>query len=395
MSSAERKGAAPGRSALGFVVLLGVVSLFADMTYEGARSITGPFMASLGASAAAVGIVAGAGELVGYGLRLVSGYLADRTGRYWAITLWGYALNLIAVPLLALAGSWETAAFLIVAERLGKAIRTPARDAMLSHATAGMGRGWGFGLHEALDQVGAVLGPLVVAAVLYFRGGYSWSFGVLLAPAVLALCVLLAARRLHPQPRSLEAGAEPPATETRFPRVFWLYLGFIAASVAGYAHFQLASYHLESSGIASTAIIPVLFAIAMGVDALAALISGRLYDRAGLAVLLSVPLLTLPVAPLMFSSGYGPVVAGVVLWGAVLGVQETIMRAAVADMIPANQRGAAYGIFNAVYGLSWFAGSALMGVLYGIGIFYLVAYAIVLQTASLLPLLAANRLSRA
>lgn len=196
----RRRAGFDGRSALGFVLIFGVISLLADATYEGARSITGPYLAFLGASAAVAGIVAGAGEFVGYALRLVSGYFTDRTGRFWAVTIWGYAITFVAVPLLALAGSWEIAAFLIIAERLGKAIRTPARDAMLSHATAGMGRGWGFGLHEALDQVGAVIGPLLVAAVLYFGGGYSGGFGILLIPAALALAVLLLARHRYQTP---------------------------------------------------------------------------------------------------------------------------------------------------------------------------------------------------
>lgn len=367
--------------------MLGVVSLFADMTYEGARSITGPFLASLGTGAVAVGVVSGAGEFIGYGLRIASGYLADRTGRYWAVTLWGYALNLIAVPLLALAGNWQVAAFLIFAERLGKAVRTPARDAMLSHATARMGRGWGFGLHEAMDQIGAVLGPLIVAVVLYFEGGYTGSFGVLLVPAILALSVLVVARRLYSRPQNLEAGPERPSAEgRRFPRAFWLYLSFVAVSVAGYANFQLISYHFEASSLVPTPQIPVLFAIAMGVDALVALMVGRLFDRLGLLVLLSVPLLSLPIAPLVFSFSYAAIMTGVVLWGAVMGVQETIMRAAIADMISPTERGTAYGIFNTAYGLSWFLGSVLMGALYEVSVGYLVAYAVALELFSL-PLL--------
>src|SRR2546430_237253 len=193
-------------TALTFVILLGIVSLFADMTYEGARSITGPYLAVLGASATVVGIIAGFGELVGYGLRLAAGYLSDRTGRYWTITLVGYVVNLLAVPLLALAGRWELAAVLMIAERFGKAIRTPARDAMLSHATTEMGRGWGFGLHEAMDQIGAFLGPLIVAAVLFRRDGYPTAFGILLIPALLALGVLVVARPLYPHPRDFEVG---------------------------------------------------------------------------------------------------------------------------------------------------------------------------------------------
>lgn len=385
----SKAGGIQGRTALRFVVLLGVVSLFADMTYEGARSITGPFLASLGASAAAVGIVSGAGEFIGYGLRVVSGYLSDRTGRYWAITLWGYALNLIAVPLLALAGSWEIAAFLIVAERLGKAVRTPARDTMLSHATTEMGRGWGFGLHEAMDQIGAVLGPLIVAAVLYFNGSYNGGFAILLVPAILALSVLVIARRLYPQPRDLEPGSAQPVVPEgrRFPRAFWLYLGFVAVGVAGYANFQLISYHFQASSVVSEAQIPILFAIAMGVDALVALLMGRLYDRVGLPALAAVPLLGVPIAPLVFSNGFGLVLAGVVLWGAVMGIQETIMRATIADMVPANVRGTAYGVFNAAYGFSWFVGSAVMGFLYDGGIGYLIAFSVILELISL-PMLA-------
>ena len=189
---------------LRFVLLLGLVSLFADATYEGARSITGPYLALLGAGAAAVGAVAGFGELVGYALRLATGYLSDRTGRYWAIAILGYAVNLAAVPLLALAGRWEVAALLIIAERTGKAIRTPARDAMLSYVTRGMGHGRGFGLHEALDQVGAVAGPLLVAGALRWRGSYRLGFALLLVPALAALAVLLEARRLYPHPREFE-----------------------------------------------------------------------------------------------------------------------------------------------------------------------------------------------
>ena len=121
-----------------------MVSLLADITYEGARSITGPYLAILGANAAVVGFVAGFGELVGYGLRLVSGYLADRTGKYWTITIVGYAINLLAVPLLALADQWWLAALLIIIERMGKGMRVPSRDAMLSHAGHRMGMGWAF-----------------------------------------------------------------------------------------------------------------------------------------------------------------------------------------------------------------------------------------------------------
>lgn len=179
------------RSALRFIILLGIVSLFADMTYEGARSVTGPYLAILGASATIVGFVGGFGEFVGYGIRIIFGSLADRTGKYWTITLLGYTLNLLAVPLLALTSHWQISAILIIAERFGKAIRTPARDVMLSHAAKEIGSGWGFGLHEAMDQIGAVLGPVIISVVLYLRGSYSQGFAILLVPAILAIIVLV------------------------------------------------------------------------------------------------------------------------------------------------------------------------------------------------------------
>ncbi|MDH7480256.1 MAG: MFS transporter, partial [Syntrophomonadaceae bacterium] len=235
--------------ALRFVVLLGVVSLFSDLTYEGARSIAGPFLAVLGASATVVGFTAGLGELIGYSLRLVSGYVSDRTRRYWLITFMGYGLNLFAVPLLALAGRWELAAALMVAERLGKAVRTPARDAMLSHATRSVGHGWGFGLHEALDQAGAVLGPLVVAGVLYLGGGYPAGFAVLVVPAAMAIAVLLAAWRLYPDPHDLEAQAVR-LEAGGLPRAFWIYLLGAALIAAGYVDFPLISYHFQRTGLA-------------------------------------------------------------------------------------------------------------------------------------------------
>ena len=344
-----------------FVILMGVVSLLADMTHEGARSIIGPFMALLGASGTVVGIIAGAGELAGYLLRLPSGYITDRTGRYWTVTIVGYVVNMLAVPLLALSRQWETAAVLIIAERIGRAIRTPARDAMLSHATGEMGRGWGFGLHEAMDQVGAMLGPLIVAAVLYFKGTYQTSLAVLLVPAVLTIGVLVAARFLYPHPRDLESTASPLETKG-FSRVYWLYLAGAAFNAAGYADFPLIVYHFQRASTVSTDLVPIFYAMAMGTDALAALIFGRLFDRKGLSVLVISVLMSTFFAPLVFLGQFYAGLAGMALWGIGMGAQESIMRAAVAGMVPADRRGTAYGTFNAGYGVFWFIGSAVMGI---------------------------------
>jgi MFS family permease len=369
-------------TALKFVLLLGLVSLFADMTYEGARSVTGPYLAVFGASAVIVGFVAGFGELIGYGLRLVSGYISDRTGQYWTVTLSGYFLNLVAVPLLALAGSWEIAALLMIAERTGKGIRTPARDAMLSHATKAIGRGWGFGLHEAMDQIGAVLGPLLVAAVLYFRGDYRTGFAALLVPALLALGVLAVARLLYPRPRDLE----PVSTELEargFPKVFWLYLIAVALIAAGFADFPLIAYHFQKASTVSPDWIPVLYAVAMGVDALAALVFGRAFDRIGLSILIVAVALSALFAPLVFSGGFSLALVGMALWGTGMGAQESVMRAAVAGMVPSDRRGTAYGVFYTGYGVVWFLGSVLMGFLYDTSLPALIVFSVVIQMASI------------
>lgn len=367
--------------ALKFIILLGVVSLLADMTYEGARSITGPYLALLGASGTVVGIVSGAGELVGYTLRLVSGYISDRTGRYWLITIFGYAVNLLAVPLLALAGRWEVAAALMITERIGKAIRTPSRDAMLSHATKEIGRGWGFGLHEAMDQIGAMLGPLIVAAVLFVKGGYRTGFAILLIPALLAIVVLLTARYLYPRPKDLEPVLVVLEAKG-FPKIFWLYLIAVAFVAAGYVDFPLVAYHFKKASVASDNWIPVFYAIAMGVDALAALIFGRLFDKKGASVLIFAVLASSLFAPLVFLGGFYPALLGIALWGVGMGAQESIMRAAIADMVSQDKRGSAYGVFNAGYGLFWFLGSALMGVFYDISIPALIIFSVVTQLAS-------------
>jgi len=373
-----------------FIILVGVVSLFSDMTYEGARSISGPFLGELKASAVVVGVVAGLGEFLGYALRLGSGYLADRLGRYWLITFAGYSLNLLAVPLLALAGSWEIAAVLLLLERIGKAVRTPARDAMLSHATASVGRGWGFGFHEAMDQIGAVTGPLIVAAVLYCRGGYREGFAVLLLPAVLALVVITVAARLYPHPQHLEVSA-PALTTTGFTRPYWLYVVAVGMLGAGYADFPLIAYHFGKTALLPSEWIPLFYAVAMGVDAVAALVLGRLFDRLGMPVIMGTAALSAFFAPLVFLGGFNLALLGMVLWGIGMGSLESIIKAALAEMVPRDRRATGYGIFNAGFGLFWFLGSALMGLLYEFSLGALVAFSVTAQLLAIPFFLAVSR----
>lgn len=369
-------------NALKFIVLMGVVSLFADMTYEGARSITGPYLAILGASAVTVGFVAGFGELAGYVLRFFSGRFIDSTGRYWAVTIGGYLINLLAVPLLALAGSWEMAAVLIIIERLGKGIRVPPRDVMLSHACSQVGQGWGFGLQEALDQTGAILGPLIVAVILFYHGNYQAGFAFLLLPAVLAILVLLVSRFLYPHPHELEV--EVPYLDAKgFRRVYWLYIMAAALIAAGFADFALIAYHFQKAALVSATLIPIFYAVAMGVDGVAALIFGRLFDKMGLSIMIVVALISSLFAPLIFLGGFYLAFIGMVLWGISMGAQESIMRSAVAVMSTIKRRGSAYGIFHTIYGVSWFAGSLIMGWLYDFSIAYLVVFSVVIQLISI------------
>jgi MFS family permease len=373
-----------------FIILVGVVSLFSDMTYEGARSISGPFLGTLKASALVVGVVAGLGEFLGYALRLASGYLTDRLGRYWLITFGGYAVNLLAVPLLALAGSWEIAAVLLVVERLGKAVRTPARDAMLSHAAGAVGRGRGFGFHEAMDQIGAVTGPLIVAAVLYYRGGYREGFAVLLLPAVLALLVIVLAARLYPHPRHLEVNA-PALNPTGFNRPYWLYVVAVGLLGAGFADFPLIAYHFGKTAVLPSDWIPLFYAVAMGVDAVAALVLGRLFDRLGMPVIVVTAVLSAGFAPLVFWGGFKLALLGMVLWGIGMGSLESIIKAALAEMVPRDRRATGFGLFNAGFGLFWLLGSVLMGWLYDISLGALVAFSVTAQLLAIPFFLAVSK----
>ena len=376
------------KTAFKFIFLLGIVSLFGDITYEGARSITGPFLSTLGASGAVVGLIAGFGEFIGYGLRLISGYISDKTKGYWTMVFIGYGL-ILSIPLLSLVNCWEIAAILIILERVGKAIRSPARDTILSHATMQVGRGFGFGIHEALDQVGAIIGPLIFSLVFYLKWGYREGLSILLLPAILTLLVLTVARRRYPLPQGFERPIK--ADKGRLSPVFWLYTIFTLLSVTGYANFQLISYHFKIKSVISNIQIPIFYAIAMAIDAIVALIIGKIYDKIGLMSLISIPLFTALIPIFSFSSNYSLALTGIIIWGTVMGMQETIMRAAIADLTPTSRRGLAYGIFNTIYGASWFIGGTLMGILYDFSIRYVIIFATIMELASVPVLIRAVR----
>jgi MFS family permease len=370
------------RTALRFVLLIGVLSFFADFTYEGSRSILGPYLALLQASGTVVGVVTGFGELLGYGLRLVSGRLADATRQYWPITIFGYVVQMTSVPALALVDSWPAAAILIVLERVGRAIRNPPRDVMLSHAGKRLGGyGWAFGLHEAMDQFGALFGPLGVAAVLAYRGDYHLAFALLLVPAVINLSLVVLARLLYPRPQDLETEAQVIET-TGLPQVFWVYLAGAALVAAGFADYPIIAYHLDLAGVASGESVAIFYAVAMAVSGTGSLAMGRLFDRFGFSVLVGLTSVSALFAPLVFFGGFRAALVGAAIWGLGMGVHESIIPAAVAPMVPAERRASAFGLFTAGYGIFWFLGSAVIGILYDVSLPAMVAFCVLAECAA-------------
>jgi MFS family permease len=374
-----------------FIVVFGVVSLLMDVVYEGARSITGPLLASLGASATVIGVVTGAGEAAALGLRLVSGPLADRTRRFWTLTITGYALTAASVPVLGLAGVLWAACALVIAERVGKAVRSPAKDTLLSHATATTGRGRGFAVHEALDQIGAFIGPLTVAGVLAVTADdYAPALGVLAVPGVAAMALLFWLRARVPSPAEYEPGAQndadPPERDAAvppLPRAFVVYAAFTAVTMTGFSTFGVLSYHLVHRHLLAADLVPIVYAGAMAADAVSALVNGWLYDRIGPRALIMLPVLSAAVPALAFTGSLALAVLGALLWGAAVGIQESTLRAVVADLVPSRRRATAYGIFAGVLGVAALAGGALTGALYDRSVTLLVAVVAAVQAAAL------------
>jgi predicted MFS family arabinose efflux permease len=379
------------RSALHFVIIIGIANFFADFTYEGARGIVGPFLASLGTSAAVVGFVAGLGELMGYGLRSVSGYFADKSHRHWAFAFVGYTINMLAVPALALTRQWPLAASLVISERVGRGIRKPTVEAMLSYAGRSIGAGWVFGLNEALDQAGATIGPLAMALVLYLNGGYQTGFGVLLIPALLCLGTLVLARLLHPRPHELEAGAGHTLATTNLTRAYWTYLAAGALLAAGFADFALIGFHFQKANVVEGNLIPVFYAVAMAASALASIPLGRLFDRFGPDVSLFVFLISAAAAPFIFLGTSGFALVGMIFWGIGMSAQGSLLQAMLTGVIPPQKRSTAFGLFDTGYGIAWFLGSAVMGLLYDKSILAVVLFSVILQLAAIPVLFIANK----
>ena len=370
----------PGKRklALRLIVCLGIVSLFADMTYEGAHSIIGPFLKNLGATALQVAFIAGVGEMLGASLRFFSGRFADRTRAYWAITFAGYALNVIAVPAMAFAGNWKVAAMLVIAERTGKAMRGPARDVILSGATAEVGHGWGFGLHSMMDQTGAVIGPLLMFAAVAHTRHFGSAFLWLAIPALGTMIALTVARVLNPA----RTAAAKPGGKQVLPRVFWTYIAAAGLLACGFVDFPLLAYHFRNVHVMTEAAIPLLYSGAMAVNGLTALLFGRLFDRYGILVLVLGSFISLLALPLGFLGGSTAAIWSIVCWGTGLGAQDACLRSGIAQVVSMNKRGSAFGAFNGVYGVMWFLGSLAMGLLYSRSLVSLVVFGVASQTVA-------------
>jgi predicted MFS family arabinose efflux permease len=328
---------------------------------------------------------------MGYGLRSISGYFADKSHRHWAFAFVGYAVNMLAVPALALPGRWPFAAGLVVAERVGRGIRKPTVEAMLSYAGKSIGAGWVFGLNEALDQAGATIGPLLMALVLYLNGGYRTGFAVLLIPALLCLAVLVAARLLHPRPHELEEGAGHTLATTNLTRPYWIYLTAGALIAAGFADFALIGFHFHKANTVPANLIPVFYAVAMASSAVVSIPLGRLFDRFGANVSLFSFFISAASAPLVFLGGSVSAFIGMIAWGIGMSAQGSLFQAMLTGVIPAKKRSTAFGLFDTGYGIAWFLGSAIMGLLYEKSILAVVLLSIALEIAALPILFIATR----
>lgn len=397
-----------------FIVLFGIVSMFSDMTHEGAASIRGAYLALLGASAAAIGFVSGLGELIGYSMRYIFGRFTDKTRKYWPMTLLGYALDILAVPALALVGEdgWIMACALLIVQRMGKAIKKPAKDTIMSFAASQEGVGKSFGMQEVLDQFGAFLGPVLLYLVMLFKTDgttlevYSACFAVLAIPGALTLVLLALTRRRFPNPEQFEP--EPKEyIPFRLKREFILYIVGISLFAFGFIDYSIIIMHVsrtyaalatglsETGTLVTTGTLPLLYAGAMLVDAVAALLFGLLYDRHGVAALIISTLISAPFSILVFlCDSEAALLLGVALWGVGMGAQESILKAAVTRMVPKSSRATGYGVFECAFGVFWFLGSWLMGVLYDANIGAMAAVSVAAQLAAIPCYLASARLGK-
>ena len=377
--------------AMMFIVLMGIVSLFSDMTHEGARSILGEYLDLAGASASTIGFVSGFGELCGYSLRLLSGFIADRTKKYWTLVVVGYVLQVLAVPALALIpeNGWIVACGLVVMERIGKAVKKPAKNTLVSFAASEIGTGKGFAYQEFLDQLGAFFGPIIIFVIALIKGTdvlfstYRICFAVLGIPALITICLVCFSRKKYPHPEMFEKTEETEPFQIRKSFVFFLIA--ICLFAFGFADFTLITLHAARTHAFPASTLSLLYAIAMAVDAFAALFFGWLFDRIGLRALMISTVCSAFFSCFIFLADSPFIMCtGIVLWGIGMGAQESIMKAAVSKIIPRSMRSTGFGIFETGFGVAWFLGSWLLGAVYDKNPILLVAVSVATQLMALI-----------
>ena len=373
---------------MNLIFFLGIVSLFADITYEGARSIIGQYLFVLGSSSLFVGFIAGFGEFIGYFLRILFGYLADKTKNYWLFMIIGYSINVLSVPLLAFTNNYLVAGILILLERMGKAIRTPSRDTIISFIGSKYGYGISFGIHEFLDQIGALSGPLIVSLILFLsKNNYKLSFLTLIIPAILCLIFLIWTKIKFSNISEIEIKTKNYES-FKSSKKFWIYTLAIGFVSFGFVDFALISYHYKKINLFEPTIIVILYSIAMVTDAIASIILGKLFDRFGIRILIISVFLSAFSNPLLFLFNEKALsFLAIILWGIGIGSQESIMRAYISNIIKKEERATAFGIFNSIYGFSWFVGSLLIGYLYSVSLIHMVILSFSFQIFGLLLLL--------
>ena len=396
-----------------FIILFGIVSLFSDMTHEGASSIRGAYMSLLGASAGAIGFVSGLGELIGYSMRYVFGKLTDKTKRYWLMTIAGYVLDVLAVPALALVGEhgWIAACGLLIIQRMGKAIKKPAKDTIMSFAASQEGVGKSFGIQEVLDQIGAFLGPVLLYVVMLFKTEgstfeiYSRCFAVLAVPGAITILLLLITKYKFPNPENFEP-EEKRFTPFKVKKEFIFYIAGISLFAFGFIDYSIIIMHVsktytnisaqltETSSLVNSGTLPLLYAGAMLVDAVAALVFGLMYDKKGVKALAWSTVISAPFAILVFGTkSTSALLLGIALWGVGMGAQESILKATVTKMVPKSSRATGYGVFECSFGVFWFLGSWLLGVLYDISIPAMITVSVVSQLAAIPLYIASDKLA--
>ena len=387
------------KRALLFVLLLGVISFFSDFTHEGARSIYGSYLGLIGASALMISFAAGLGEFIGQALRLVTGWIADKTKKYWTMMIVGYSINLLSIPLLGFVGQsfWEIAIVLILVERVGKAIRAPAKSTLTSFTQSHLGAGKAFAINEALDQFGAFLGPLIVFFILKSRGqesiqNYQFAFLILGIFAIVTIAILVFARFKYPHPDHFE-NKKTIILSKKPAKTFVIYMIAIACIAAGFMDYPIIAFHVGQKTLINPTYIPLLYAMAMGVDAISALFFGYLFDKKGIISLVYPIFISAFAVPLiLLVDGVFALVLGIICWGIGMGAQESILKAVVAKLVPKDYRARGYGVFSTVFGLFWFLGSLMIGLLYGHSYIGLSVFVVFMELLGILFLLIIIRL---